>query len=77
MAVTSVKTNLVSESSTGLKTGLIWRAKNAAGNLVDSNEQVLVADESTKSLGKATTGTSGDERLFPVAANSRYDNTGI
>jgi len=81
MAAIGVRKESIQGYKTGRKTGLIFRAYNQAGALVDSNEQVPVADRSTTMLGKANPtpksllGLVGQQGQ--LAANTRENNTGV
>jgi len=81
MAAIGVRKESYQGYSTGRKTGLIFRAYNGAGALVDSNEEVPVADRSVSMLGLANptpvAAVSISGLQVQLALNTREDNTGV
>ena len=74
MSVLGVRTELIVGATTGIRTGLIWLTKIGTGAAVESNSQVLAADQSTLHLGRAIGAVVPS---IPMAINDRQDDTGV
>ncbi len=74
MAIIGVKTNLkVSVQASGTpKTSAIYTT-DAGQGVQESHVQVPLGNNGTQSLGRATDGTSSNERLIKQAINTRAD----
>lgn len=76
MSIVSSRTELTQPIAPTIKTGLRWLTSNNQGVTIESNEQVLVADLSTQSLGGCKGATVSADRLMKQAVNTLEDNTG-
>jgi hypothetical protein len=76
MAAISVRNSMNIGYSHTRHTGLIFRTFDTAGLLIDSHDQVLIADLSTQVLGHAAPAAANGALTQPYAVNDREDNTG-
>lgn len=76
MAILGSRSEIIVGYQTGRRTGLIWHHKIGTGASQESNKQVLIADLSTQTLGRAKGATLASAPKITRAANDREDNTG-
>lgn len=77
MAIKSSRSEIIVGATQSRRSGLIEMVSNGAGETIESNEQVAIADLSTQVFGRAKGDTAASAAKLPMAANDREDNTGV